>query len=205
MSSLFRLAVIGLCVFLGSCGGPTQKAKIANFIQTLMSNTIEAFALKESGASTVVFKCGDGSGDEGTFSYSLPAGLNDPLTLIQYISSNGTVANLSVTFSDCVINTCGETITLNGGTATLGMDISTLLQDSAGSGQVPAAFILRVTNQETEGVVASSLSYSYIIEAIYTTDSISSITIKDTDPADPLELDEETYSASDLADLADGC
>jgi len=204
-SFYFKIVFVWGLLLLSSCGGPKKEAKLANFIQTLMSNTIEAFATKESGSTTINFNCGDGSGNEGTFSYSIPAELTDPLGLIQYIATYGTVANLNVTFSNCIIKTCGETITLNGGTALLGMDIANLLQETADSGQVPAAFRLQVTDQEAEGVTTGSISYSYIIEAIYTTESISSITIKDSDPAAPLEVDGVTFDAASLPDLADGC
>jgi hypothetical protein len=200
-----QIAILLLVPVLYSCGGPKKEAKLANFIQTLMSNTIEAFATKQAGSTTVQFLCGDGSGEEGSFTYTTPPELTDPLALVQYIQAGNTVANLVVTFSNCVIRTCGETLTLDGGTAYLGMDIATLLQDAAATGQVPAAFRLQVENQTVSGVTEGSISYSYVIQALYTTESISSITIKDTEPEDPLIVDDTTYNATLLPELAEGC
>jgi hypothetical protein len=202
--TVFLVLIAGSCG-LGSCGGPKKEARVANFIQTLMANTIEAFATKQEGSSDVTFFCGDRSGEEGSFTFTVPAGLSDPLTLIQYIATNGNVANLDVTFTNCVIKACDETITLNGGTAKLGMNISTLLAGAVGSGEIPAAFTLQVQNQESEGALSETLSYSYIIEAVYTRQSIGSITIKEADPANPLVVNDTTYEAAKLSELADGC
>ncbi len=194
-----------MCLFLATCGGPKVESKIANAIQTLMSNTIEAFATKETGATSVTFNCGDGSGDQGSFSYSLPAGLDDPLTLITYITANGNVANLAVTFNECVITACGTDLVLNGGTATLGMALSLFLQDSASSGEIPAAFQLSVSGQTFSGMTVGTFNYSYIIEAIYSSDSLKSITVKDSSPENPLVAEGVTFSSSKISELSDGC
>lgn len=194
-----------LSVIFVSCGGPTPEAKMANAIQTLMSNTIEAFATKESGATEINFLCGDRSGEQGSFTYSVPPELDDPLNLITYLANPNAVVGFAVTFDNCVIRACGSEVILNGGTANLGMAVSTFLSASADSGEVPASFQLSVTDQTFEGLFSGTFSYSYIIEAIYTSTSLESIIIKDANPAQPLSTQGFTYTAEKIKDVADGC
>ena len=181
---------------LASCGGPSREAVVANAIQTTMANTLVSFILKSNSAS-VVFKCGDGSGDQGTMTYSTST--VDPITAI-----NTGVATLPITFTDCVINACGQKVTLNGSTASFAASVSTILS-GGDSTTVPAAITISLNGITATGIFNGSLSFSYILNAISSTKGISSIVIQDTTPANPYKEGSATFLGPNLTTLADGC
>jgi len=195
-------SILSLCLFLNSCGAPTLEAKVANALVAILTNTIIGYAMKDSDSTNVEIPCGDGSEADGSFSYDVPESLTDPLQLIM---NPDAAAALVVTFNKCAIDSCGERVILDGGTATLGMGItaSELVQ-----GAVPAAFTLSVENQEATGLINQEITYSYKIEAPFISGSqasLSDITIKDSEPAKPLIINGISLNGENLLDIADGC
>lgn len=212
MGARFRWFLPAALGLLGSCGGVKREAKIATAIQVLMANSITSFAARSDDSLTISFNCGVTDAD-GTMTYELPNQdeLRDPLQLIEFIRNNQDGIQIPVTFNNCVVKACGSTLTLDGGgttdTAALTLDVSPeALVDSGGDlSSIPARFALSLNKIKATGLLTGNVTFAYIIEANYTTESLDSIQIYDTTTPAPLEDDGKTYDAEDIADLADGC
>jgi len=194
--------IIALPLFVGSCGGVTPEAKIANVIEVILASTLEAFASNTAQSTTIVGKCGNGTGNEGTLSYSIPAAASDPLTLIAFITANPSQVPLPMTFTNCVVRVCGDTVTLNGSTAALVLGISAT---SLLSGAVPAKFTIQLTALPVTGFISENVTFSYALKAAFTSNTLSSLTIEDATPAVPYVSGGKTYNGADILTLADGC
>jgi|GEM_PF-2245548 len=199
--SLFCLALGSLS--FASCGGVSKQAQIAASLQVVLANVIEGYATKETGSTTITSKCGNGTGDGGTMTYSIPAGLSDPAQYLAFIQSNGAV-DLPLTFTNCVIDTCGATLTLNGpGSVTLDKD--DVLAAITGSGEFPAAFSVKADGATATGLLEGTVTFAYKIKAVASSKALSSVTIEEASTPEPLEADGKTFEAKDIASLAEGC
>jgi hypothetical protein len=190
-----------LSSFLTGCGAPTKQAVAANMILSLLSNVMTAFVTKDAASTDIIYKCGDQSGADGAFAYSVPSSLTDPL---QLINNPNAAASLNISFAACVIKACDQSITLSGGTASLGLGLSA---SSFVSGQVPAKFTLTVSDQSVAGFFGGTWSYSYAIEATFD-DSLSALEgleVKDADTPNPLTINGVTINGANVQDIADGC
>lgn len=204
----FPPLLLGLSGLVG-CGGITREAKIATAIQTMMANAMTSFATIE-GSTSVSYSCGTTTAD-GTLSYSVDSlGLTDSLKLIEYIQAHQNEnISLPVTFTNCKIKACGDSIILNGSTANLVLDIKpdALVQTGGNLNpeEIPARFELNATNLPVTGLISGTISFSYIIEADYSKTSLNSVEILDTTTPNPLVDSGKSYNAADLDDLAEGC
>lgn len=194
-----RLLNLNLLVllFFSGCGGPTQEAKIANALQTLLANIIEGNILIQSGSAE--------SNEDIPCSYSGTYTVDDPsFGSIDPTNPGDTEVISPVSFIDCTIKVCGETVTLNGG----GISISLRASDADNvSGDDSSPFVLNLIADEQSftGILNGLLSFSYKMKAIVGSSSLEQISILDTDPEDPLEYKGVTYPGDSLVDLADGC
>ncbi|MBS1984567.1 MAG: hypothetical protein JST16_10390 [Bdellovibrionales bacterium] len=207
MSRFLPLPILGV-LSLGACGGVSHQAQVATAIQTIMADAITSYASHESGSTSVSFACGKTSAD-GTISYSLPdiPSITDPSRLSEYIQDNPDGIPISnVTFNACAVKACGETLTLNG---QAGLVLNIRVEDIISSGgsvpSLPAKFTLSSQSLTGSGLLSGALTFSYVIEANYTTDSLSSIEIKDTSPAASLVDRGTTYDADTIIYQSDGC
>ncbi len=198
-----------LALGCAGCGGISKSARVATAIQTLMAASITSFASKSSTSLDISYKCGK-TDDDGTLTYSIPNTaelLKDPLKLIDFVRENPDGLPLSnVQFNNCVIRACGETLVVNGpAKLVLAVQTATLLSSGGDTSKVPARFQLTLDSTPVTGFVSGNWTFSYIIEATYTTSSLESIKLIDAPSPSPLELDGTSYPAKNIDYLADGC
>lgn len=192
---------------LSACGGVKKEAKVATAIQTVMANAMTSFASKGDGL-TVSYACGKVE-EDGTLGYTIPdtaSILSDPLKLIEFVRNNANGLTLDMTFSSCKIKACGDSIVLNGsGTMVFDVRPEDLASGSLDASSIPARFTLNVTNIPVTGLLSGQLTFSYIIEADYTTESLNSIEIYDTATPNPLVNDGVSYTDSAIESYSEGC
>lgn len=199
----FAFASVFTLAALGGCGGVSKDSQIAASIQVILANVIEGYATSTNG--TVTASCGDGSTGNGTLSFSLPSGLTDPATLGAYLQAHPNTAELPLTFSNCVIKTCGTTLTLNGsGAVVLGID-DLLAAATTSTTQIPAGFTVKGTAVTATGLLEGSLTFAYKIKAIATSGSIKSVSVADPATPAPLEANGRVFNADEIQALANGC
>jgi hypothetical protein len=203
---LGKLTILSLPLLVGSCGGVSLDAKVANAIQVVLASAIEAFATTTpgSGGITVLGKCGKGDGTEGTFTFSTPSGLDDPFTLVQYITDNGSTAPLPLSFTNCIIRVCGDTVTLDGTAAAVVLNTSDLV-GQVQSGEVPAQFTIDLNGIAATGFITGTLDFAYTLNAVFDDEALSDLDIEDATPAAPFVHEGKTYDAANVLTIADGC
>ena len=193
MGILRNLTLACLSAGLSQCAyGPTREAKVASAIQTLMANLIEGSFGGETGA----IPCSE----SGTFTAADPAfGTIDPL------DPGGTAVTTAITFSQCTIKVCGETFILDGAGTSVVLNFAEF--SGIGDGSTNTASIqIDVANQVFgAGFLTGTLSFSYLMSATVGEQTLQSITIQDTSPANPLSYKGKTFNGSELNELADGC
>ena len=193
MRILRNLTLICLCAGLSQCAyGPTREAKVASAIQTLMASLIEGSFSGTAGA----IDCGE----SGTFTAADPAfGNIDPL------DPAGTIVTTAIIFSQCTIKVCGENFVLDGGGTSVVLNFADFSGISDGSTN-SASIEIDVANQVFgAGFLTGTLSFSYLMSATVGEQTLQSITVQDTSPANPLSYKGKTFNGSELNDLADGC
>lgn len=187
--SILGIGVLATQILTG-CGGPSKEAKVATAIQTMMADVISAnieiFAGRITPATAEIPCSVSGSFRAGTAGFGI-----DPSNPLQ------PEVTLPIIYTNCVIKACGETLTLKGNQKT-NVKLS-----------VPEAnqlsLTLTATDEEFEGVISGTQSFSYRMNATSTSLDIGSLQLLDTDPAAPLVYEGHTYSASELNALSDGC
>ncbi|NCN28469.1 hypothetical protein GW915_12950 [bacterium] len=206
MKAIFRtinaLACTGLLL---SCGGVTLEAKMANAIQTIMSNSAEAFLLNDAeSGDTITFNCSSG----GSLSYSGDFDLIDfdPLDG----ASTGS-ASFPMIISNCKIDVCGDTFTFEtGGTANLiisGLNPADIIggEDLVGNENKFFQLELIITDQPVSGFLQGTMSFAYKMRIVGSTAGLSEIEILDSDSGEPAKLPSGPIPASSLEKLADRC
>ena len=175
---------------------------MANAIQTVMSNTAEAFLLRD-GANTVTFDCSGG----GTLSYSGSfAGID--------LDAGAGTASFPAIFSDCIIKVCGDSLTFSSdGSATI--TISALSPDQVGSIIGGGAIIgegedffeieLAITDKTVTGFVEGVVSFAYKMRIVGSTAGLSEIQIVESESGGPISISGSELPAASLSTLADRC
>ncbi len=183
---------------LFSCGGPSHDAQVANFLQTVMANAIEAYLLKSGG--TAELECGLG----GDLAY-VAGTVTNP---------GDEIADLPVAFTKCKIDACGQAIVFDG-TGDTEISLLALSESqiadivSGGSGLTDDDQFLELEihaeDQEVSGFLRGKISFSYRMRIVGSESSLKGVQILDSNSGKPLKLNGRTYKASELQDLANGC
>jgi hypothetical protein len=194
---------------LQSCGGVKKEAKIATAIQTLLANTTTALINNTGNETELTYSCGS-SDDDGTLTYTIPVDLQNPLQIAQYLHDNPSgVVGLNVTFDNCHIGACGDSLVLDGGGSTIGITLGTLVAFSSASGSENSlAITISASNQAATGVMSGDLTFAYKLESVYKVDpspQLLQLQVEDADTPTPLTIDGTTYNGANINTLADGC
>jgi hypothetical protein len=194
------LAFLSPLLLCGSCGGPNIESKSANAIQTLLSYTAEALLI--GGSGSVSQTCSGG----GSLSYDATG-----ITLLPGQS----FGNIPVSFSDCVIKVCGDQVTFKTSSSKATLKILGLDENDAinliGGGALIGAndkffeLELLVNDQEVEGFLSGSLSFSYKMRIIGNNQGLKKILILDASSSQPLKIQNKSIPASSIQKLADRC
>lgn len=207
-SKIRNLAMLAtLALLSSSCAGVTLEAKMANAIQTVMANSAEAFLLKDSSETSVSFSCSGG----GELVYS--EGSGGGFGSIDLDAETGS-ATFPLSFNDCAINVCGDSITFaSGGSASLVLSaleadqVTTLIGGGALVGDEESFFQIEiiVTDQAVTGFLEGTISFAYRMRVIGSTDGLSEILILDSESGDPVSLPTGSLPASSISVEANRC
>lgn len=205
--SFFALSLPALALLGSSCAGVTLEAKMANAIQTVMANSAEAFLLKEPDETSVSFSCSGG----GELVYS--EGSGGGFGSIDLDAETGS-ATFPLTFNDCIINVCGDSITFAaGGEASLVLSaleadqVASLVGGDALVGEEESFFEIEVivSSQTVTGFLEGNISFAYKMRIIGSQEGLSEIRILDSDSGDPVSLPSGNLPAASLSQEADRC
>jgi hypothetical protein len=183
---------------LGACGEPSHEARVANFLQTVMANAIEAYLLKSGG--TAELDCSKG----GQLAYTAGA-LSNP---------GDEISDLAVTFTKCGIDACGKKIVFDGNeNTTLRLlalsesQIADIVTGGTGLTEDDQFLELEISaeDQSVTGFLRGNLTFSYRMRIVGSEASLKGVQILDAEDGKPLKLNGRTYKASELSALADGC
>lgn len=180
---------------------------MANTIQTVMANSAEAFLLKDASDTSVEFECSGG----GKFVYEEGGG--GGFGSIDLDAESGS-ATFPLSFNDCVVNVCGDSITFSsGGSASLVLSaletdqVATLIGGGALVSDEESFFQIEiiVSDQAVTGFLEGNIDFAYKMRIIGSQSGLSEILILDSDSGDPVELPSGNLPAASLTEEADRC
>ncbi len=190
------LAFVGL---VQGCGGPNLESKAANAIQTLLANSAEAFLLG-GGSTPVTFECSGG----GSLTYNAPTSI-DP---------GDTNLDLPITFNNCKIKVCSDTITFtSAGTSLLSMigldpgQAADLVGGDAIVGDDEQFLEIEIvaSAQGVRGFLQGNVDFAYKMRIIGNNRGLKTISIVESERGDPLKVRGQALPATGLSALADRC
>lgn len=195
-SALQMLLGGSLILGISGCGGVTEEAKVSTALQTLMVLSVEAAITYNIGTvgNGEAIDCG-GVGD-GTYR---------PTTSLQNIinflngTSNG-VAGGQFEFSNCKLNLCGDTITLNGK-----VDFGISAAETSGERKLT----LNIKSNSTSQLIADGIisdaepDFDYDMSVTASSKSLKDISI--TGATKPYQYKGKVYKPTEINNLARGC